>query len=157
MARTLLVGACACLVLALASAAGAQDPPKDPGSRKEYPLNIDQQPLTRALEQLYDQTGVFYGYSPNTTEEEQMLVGPLKGKYTIEDALTQLLRSTGLTYAWTNSKTISIVRAPPAPKARPAPQARTSRSAQTPCGERCRRSSRAKTICCTRSSRSVRR
>jgi len=131
MARTLLVGACACLVLALASAAGAQDPPKDPGSRKEYPLNIDQQPLTRALEQLYDQTGVFYGYSPNTTEEEQMLVGPLKGKYTIEDALTQLLRSTGLTYAWTNSKTISIVRAPPAPKARPAPQARTSRSAQT--------------------------
>src|SRR4026207_1533408 len=131
MARTLLVGACACLVLALASAAGAQDPPKDPGSRKEYPLNIDQQPLTRALEQLYDQTGVFYGYSPNTTEEEQMLVGPLKGKFTIEDALTQLLRSTGLTYVWTNLKTISIVRAPPAPKSRPAPQAKVPQGSRT--------------------------
>src|SRR6185436_2803197 len=132
MARTLLVGACACLVLALASAAGAQDPPKDPGSRKEYPLNIDQQPLTRALEQLYDQTGVFYGYSPNTTEEERMLVGPLKGKFTIEDALKQLLQATGLTLEWTNSSTISIVRAPTPPPKQAAPQTKTPRTAQAP-------------------------
>src|SRR4026208_346692 len=129
MARTLLVGACACLVLALASAAGAQDPPKDPGSRKEYPLNIDQQPLTRALEQLYEQIGVLYGYSPNTTEEEQMLVGPLKGKYTIEDALTQLLRSTGLTHPWTNSTTTPLLPPPPAPHAPPAPPASTEGAA----------------------------
>jgi iron complex outermembrane recepter protein len=131
MARTLLVGALVCLALALASAAGAQDSRREPAARRVYSLNIDQQPLTQALEQLYDQTGVFYGYSPYTTEEEQMLVGPLKGKFTIEEALALLLKSTGLTYQWTDSKTISIVRAPPAPKARAAPQAKTSRNAQT--------------------------
>jgi iron complex outermembrane recepter protein len=130
MARTVLVGALVCLALALASAAGAQDSRKDPAARKEYSLNIDKQQLTPALEQLYDQTGVFYGYSPNTTEEEQMLVGPLKGKFTIEQALTELLRSTGLAYQWTDSKTISIVRAPPAPKAPPAPQAKVPRDSR---------------------------
>ena len=59
MARTLLVGALACLALICRPAAGAQA-----SSTKEYPLNIPRQPLTRALEQLYDQTGVYYGYSP---------------------------------------------------------------------------------------------
>ncbi|HKQ14397.1 MAG TPA: TonB-dependent receptor [Steroidobacteraceae bacterium] len=131
MARTLLVGALVCLALALASAAGAQDPRNDPATRKEYSLNIDKQELTEALEQLYDQTGVFYGYSPETKEEEQKVVGPLKGKFTIEQALTELLQSTGLTYAWTNSKTISIVRAPPPPrKPSAAPPAKTPRNAQ---------------------------
>jgi iron complex outermembrane receptor protein len=131
MARTLLAGALACLVLALGSPASAQDPRKDSVPRKEYSISIEQQPLTQALEHLYDQTGVFYGYSPNTTEEERMLVGPLKGKFTIEDALNKLLQSTGLTFAWTDSKTISIVRAPPPPK-QAAPQAKLPRTAQAP-------------------------
>src|SRR5262245_37842519 len=116
MARTFLVGALACLALALHCVAAAQDSRKDPAARKEYPLNIDKQQLTPALAQLYDQTGVFYGYSPNTTEEEQTVVGPLNGRFTIEQALTELLRSTGLTYVWTDSRTISIVRAPPPPQ-----------------------------------------
>lgn len=133
IARTILAGALACLALALASAASAQDPRTESGPRKEYPISIEQQPLTQALEHLYDQTGVFYGYSPNTTEEERMLVGPLKGKFTIEDALNKLLQSTGLTFAWTNSKTISIVRAPPPPpKMQAAPQTKTPRTAQAP-------------------------
>jgi iron complex outermembrane receptor protein len=131
MARTLLAGALACLVFALGSPASAQDPRKESGPRKEFSISIEQQPLTQALERLYDQTGVFYGYSPNTTEEERMLVGPLKGKFTIEEALNKLLQSTGLTFAWTDSKTISIVRAPPPPK-QAAPQAKTPRMAQAP-------------------------
>src|SRR3982751_1062793 len=133
IARTVLAGALVCLTLALATAASAQDPRKDLGPRKEYPISIEQQPLTQALEHLYDQTGVFYGYSPNTTEEERMLVGPLKGKFTIEDALTKLLQSTGLTFEWTNSKTISIVRAPPPPqKMQATPQTKTPRTVQAP-------------------------
>jgi len=131
MARTLLAGALACLVLALASAASAQDPRKDPAARKEYSISIDAQPLTKALEHLYDQTGVFYGYSPNTTEEEQKLVGPLRGKFTIDDALNRLLESTGLTFEWTDSKNIAIVRAPPPPK-QAAPQTKTPRTAAAP-------------------------
>jgi iron complex outermembrane receptor protein len=132
-ARTLLVGALACLALAFASAAGAQDPRKESGSRKEYSINIEQQQLTHALEHLYEQTGVYYGYSPNSTEEERTLVGPLKGKFTIEQALNTLLQSTGLTFAWTDSKTISIVRAPPPPqKPLAAPQTKTPRTARAP-------------------------
>jgi iron complex outermembrane receptor protein len=121
MARALLVSALACLAFAFTPAAAAQDSRKG-APPKEYNLDVPRQPLTQALEALYDRTGVYYGYSPNTTEEEQMLVGPLKGKFTIEEALTKLLQSTGLTYAWTNSKTISIVRAPPPPPKAPPPQ-----------------------------------
>jgi iron complex outermembrane recepter protein len=130
MARTVLVCALACLALAFAPTAAAQDSRKGPPP-KEYNLHVAQQPLTQALESLYDQTGVYYGYSPNTDEEEQMLVGPLKGKFTIEEALTKLLQSTGLTYAWTNSKTMSIVRAPPPPpKAAPPQQVKVPRDSR---------------------------
>jgi Outer membrane cobalamin receptor protein len=132
MARTFLAGALACLALTLASTASAQEPHKESAPRKEFSINIERQQLTQALERLYDQTGVFYGYSPNTTEEERMLVGPLKGKFTIEDALNQLLQSTGLTFEWTNSSTISIVRAPPPPPKQAAPQTKTPRTAQAP-------------------------
>ena len=127
MARTVLAGALVCLALTPAQHAGAQTPGPEQSSRKEYSLNLEAQPLTRALEQLYGQTGVFYGYSPNSPEEEAMIVGPLRGKYTIEEALNQLLRSTGLTFTWTNSRQISIVRAPPAPKPRMSPQTNASR------------------------------
>src|SRR5262245_14120118 len=132
MARTLLAGALACLVFALGSPAGAQDPHKESGHRKEFSISIERQPLTQALERLYDQTGVFYGYSPKSPEEERVLVGPLKGKFAIDEALNQLLQSTGLTFEWTNSKTISIVRAPPPPPKQAAPQAKTPRTAQAP-------------------------
>ena len=132
MARTLLAGALACLVLALASSASAQDPPHESGPRKEFSISIERQPLTQALERLYDQTGVFYGYSPKTPEEERILVGPLKGKFAIDEALNQLLQSTGLTFEWTNSKIISIVRAPPPPPKQAAPPAKTPRTAQAP-------------------------
>jgi iron complex outermembrane receptor protein len=131
-ARTLLVGALVCLAVTLASVASAQDPRKDSGLRKEYSISLEQQPLTQALEHLYEQTGVFYGYIPNSTEEERTLVGPLKGKFTIEEALNQLLGSTGLTFVWTNSKTISIVRAPPPPQKQAAPQAKAPRTALAP-------------------------
>jgi iron complex outermembrane recepter protein len=133
MARTVLAGAFVWLVLALASAASAQDPRKESAPRREYSISIEKQPLTRALEHLYEQTGVFYGYSPNSTEEERMLVGPLKGKFTIEEALNTLLLSTGLTFEWTDFKTISIVRAPPPPQKLPAaPQTKTPRVVQVP-------------------------
>jgi iron complex outermembrane recepter protein len=123
MARIVLVGVLVLLALTLAATAGAQD------SRKEYSLRVDKQPLTRALEQLYAQTGVFYGYSPDSKEEEQMLVGPVTGTYTIEQALTKLLAPTGLKFIWTNSRTISIVRPPPPPpKPLPPPQAKAPRT-----------------------------
>src|SRR5918994_3584907 len=115
-ARTLLVCAFVWLALALPPSAAAQ------ASRtKEYPLDISRQPLTRALEQLNKQTNLYYAYIPASSEEEQTLVGPLKGNYQIDKALTELLRSTELTFEWTAAKNVSIVRRPPAPKPPPPP------------------------------------
>ena len=111
MARsTVLVAVFACLAWIVADAQ-AQD------SSQKYPLNIPRQGLTSALKQLSDQTHVYYGYSPESTVEEQTQVGPVIGDYTIEQALTELLHPMGLTFSWINSKNIAIVRAPPPPKA----------------------------------------
>jgi iron complex outermembrane receptor protein len=116
MARTFLVCAFVCLALTLPPPAAAQ------ASRtKEYPLDISRQPLTRALEALNKQTNLLYAYIPASSEEEQQLVGPLKGNYEIDKALTELLRSTELTFEWTAGKNVSIVRRPPAPKPPPPP------------------------------------
>lgn len=126
VARSALVGALAWLALIVVASAGAQD------SGKKYPFDIPRQPLTRTLEQLFAQVGVSYGYSPDTTEQEEMQVGPLRGEYTIDEALTELLRSTGLTFSWINSRNIAIVRAPPAPKiATPPPKPRAARRVTT--------------------------
>jgi hypothetical protein len=93
MARTFLVCALVCLALTLTPPAAAQ------ASRtKEYSLDISRQALTRALEQLNQQTGLYYAYIPASAAEEQMLVGPLKGDYQIDKALTELLRPTELTF-----------------------------------------------------------
>jgi iron complex outermembrane receptor protein len=115
MARSILVGALACLALLIVSSAGAQD------SARKYPLDIPRQSLTSALARLSSQTGVYYGYIPDSGQEEAMLVGPLTGEYTIDEALSELLRSTGLTFSRINSRNIAIVRAPPPPKLAPQP------------------------------------
>lgn len=131
MARSILVGALVCLALVLASTADAQAPSKD-FRKKEYPIDVAQQPVTPALEKLNEQTGIYYGYSPTTPEEERIVVGPVRGKYTIEEALRRLLRPTGLTFSWINSRTISIQRPPPPPpKVETPPQAKRPRNVQT--------------------------
>ena len=120
MARIVLVGA---LCLALTLAAGAQD------FDKKYPIDIPAQALTPALALLSNQTHIDYGYSPDTSEQEEIQVGPVRGQYTIEEALTELLRSTGLTFARVNSKTIAIKQAPPPPKVE-TPPVKPPRAAQ---------------------------
>jgi iron complex outermembrane recepter protein len=102
-----------CLALIVAARAQAQNSPR------KYPIDIPQQALTPALHQLWMQTGVLYGYSPESPAEEAMLVGPVRGQLTIDEALTLLLRQTGLTFSWIDSKNVAIVRAPPTPKAAP--------------------------------------
>ena len=123
-ARSTLVGALACLILLLASSAGAQD------SGKKYSFDIPRQQLTPALQQFFAQVGVSYGYSPDTTEQEKMQVGPLRGEYTIDDGLNELLRATGLTFSWINSRSIAIVRAPPPPPKAATPPPRPPRAAR---------------------------
>lgn len=130
MARRILVGALLCLALTPAPAAGAQD-----SRAKVYRIDVTEQPLTHALEQLNRQTGVLYGYIPETPEEEKKLVGPVRGKYTIDRALTELLRTTDLTFEWTTAKTVTIVRRPPAPKPPQQPAKQTGNRRPAPQGK----------------------
>lgn len=124
MARSILVGALACLALIVVSSAGAQD------SAKKYSVDIPRQSLTPALLKLSTQTGVYYGYIPASDEEEKTLVGPLIGEYTIDEALNELLRSTGLTYSRVSPTNIVIVRAPPPPPKPPPPPPKPPRAAR---------------------------
>ena len=115
MARIVLVGAL-CLALTLAASAGAQ------GFDKKRSIDIPAQALTPALVELFKDSGIDYGYSPDTSEQEETRVGPVRGQYTIEEALTLLLRSTGLTFTRVNSKTIAIFKALPPKVVAPPPQ-----------------------------------
>jgi iron complex outermembrane recepter protein len=114
-ARSVLVVAFVCLALIVSAHAQGQSSPR------KYPINIPQQELTPALHALWKQTGVLYGYSPESAAEEATLVGPVQGQFTIDEALSVLLRQTGLTFSWIDSKSVAIVHAPPAPKAAPPP------------------------------------
>lgn len=71
-------------------------------------FDVPRLPLSDALRTFSDQSGVQYGYLPTSPEEEKVLVGPLKGQYTIEDALRALLPE-GFDFAWTNQRTVSVL------------------------------------------------
>ncbi len=75
-----------------------------------YQTNIEHGALNTALTQLARQTGIQVArFSDN--EPANMLVGPLHGAYTLEQALGHLLAGTGLAYRFVNERTIAIVKA----------------------------------------------
>lgn len=121
MARNVLVSALVWLALILGPTAGAQD------FNKKRPIDIPAQALTSALAQLFAGSDINYLYSPDSAEQEKLQVGPVRGQYTIEEALTLLLQSTGLTFTRVNSKAIAIVKVPEKP-APPPPQADVPRA-----------------------------
>lgn len=99
----LLASVCASLcwvVLALAEEGG-----------KQYAIDIQPLPLSQALQQFSEQTGLQYGYLPTDDEEERIVVGPIKGHLTADEALAKLLPA-GFTFEWINPRTISIVSPP---------------------------------------------
>lgn len=64
-----------------------------------YQFEIDRVSITEALNSFSKQTGFSVSFISKTHSSEDRLVLPLKGRYTAEDALEQLLRSSGLQYA----------------------------------------------------------
>jgi len=86
-----------------------------PMQQVHWHLSIGRASLNEALMQLAQQTGVqiarFADVGPTN-----VWVGPVSGSYTREEALTVLLRDTGLTYRFVNDHTVAIVRvSTPAP------------------------------------------
>ena len=65
----------------------------------------------QALQAFSRQTELQYGYLPTDEEEERLVVGPIKGRFTASEVLTKLLPS-GFTFEWINARTVSIVSPP---------------------------------------------
>lgn len=72
-----------------------------------YSLNIPRQPLDKALKDLAQQTGMQIARFSDTPGGSAM-VGPLSGDMSVDQALTSLLTTTGLTYKVVNDHTIAV-------------------------------------------------
>ncbi len=82
-----------------------------------YQLDIEAGTLRAALLQLARQTGVQLAHF-SATVPDTLRSGPLRGRFTLEQALARLLEGTGLGYRFANPVTVIIVEAAgPAPRA----------------------------------------
>jgi iron complex outermembrane receptor protein len=78
-----------------------------------YQLAISKSHLTQALVAFSEQTHIQFARFSDV-DPTHLIVGPLSGSYTAEEALELLLRGTGLTYRFINARTVAIVRQPSA-------------------------------------------
>jgi len=74
-----------------------------------YDFDIPRTSRLQAIQELSRQAGgLLLGYLSNDAAEDDALVGPVKGKQTIEDALRVILRSAMLTFRWVENDILSI-------------------------------------------------
>lgn len=94
-----------------------------PMQQLEWQIAIGRLPLNDALMQLARQTGVAIARFSDVGPA-QIVVGPLSGRFSRDEALRLLLHGTGLTYRFVNDHTVAIMRETnPAAGALAAPQA----------------------------------
>jgi len=89
-----------------------------------WQVSIGRLSLNDALTQLARQVGIQIARFSDV-DSTSIVVGPVSGSYTREEALTVLLKGTGLTYRFVNDHTVAIIRQsanPPATSASPAAQ-----------------------------------
>jgi hypothetical protein len=80
-----------------------------PASEQVYDFDIPRTSRVQAIQELSRQAGgLLLGYLSNDTAEEQALVGPVKGRQTVEDALRVILRSAMLTFRWVEKDILSV-------------------------------------------------
>lgn len=103
--RVLLLGALVCISLCWAALGFAQS------SEAQHEFDIPALPLSQALQEFSKQATLQYGYIPNDPAEEKIVVHAVKGRYTVQQALAILLPE-GFTFAWVNSRTISVLSPP---------------------------------------------
>lgn len=83
----------------------------EPPSLHYYTLDIPRLTIIEALKEFTTQTGLQISFWPDAQTDQNMLVGPLRGKFTAEVALTRLLASSGLAFRRTNDRSL-VVMAP---------------------------------------------
>jgi iron complex outermembrane recepter protein len=82
------------------------------GNSRVYEFNVPRMRVADFFGAISTQTDTQFGYSPTDAEEEATLIGPLRGRYTVDAAITEALAQTGFTFAWANERTISIISPP---------------------------------------------
>lgn len=98
-----------CAWFAVPARAQSQPSLKPAPAEQVYDFDIPRTSRVQAIHELSRQAGgLLLGYLSNDAAEEQALVGPVKGKQTIEDALRVLLRSAMLTFRWVEKDILSI-------------------------------------------------
>lgn len=76
-----------------------------------YVLDIPELPIIDALKEFTTQTGLLVSFWPDAQTDQALQVGPLRGKFTAEAALSRLLANSGLAYQRTNDRSL-VVMAP---------------------------------------------
>jgi iron complex outermembrane receptor protein len=76
-----------------------------------HKLDIPRLPIIEALKKFTTQTGLQVSFWPDAQTDQAMLVGPLRGRYTAEAALSRLRATSGLGFKRTNARSL-VVMAP---------------------------------------------
>lgn len=105
--QVVLIGALATLLLLMALRVAAEN--KTRSQEQEYEFDIPRTTRVLALNELSRQAGgLLLGYLSTNSAEEEALVGPVKGRLTVEDALRIILRASQLTFRWVESDMVSV-------------------------------------------------
>lgn len=82
-----------------------------PPVEQSYILDIPRLPIIDALKEFTAQTGLQISFWPDARTDQSALLGPLRGQFTAEAALTRLLSASGLGFRRTNDRSL-VVMAP---------------------------------------------
>jgi iron complex outermembrane recepter protein len=122
-----------CLLVVNPVFAAQQPAPVARPAQSTYDFDIKEVPLSDAIRFFSMKTGLQILHMPEDTKEERQIVGPLQGSFTPQEALTRLLKPTGLRFYWVNDRTVGIEPPPPTP---PPPKAVQKRAAKPPAPKR---------------------
>ncbi|GFE79303.1 TonB-dependent receptor [Steroidobacter agaridevorans] len=87
---------------------------EDEARSRQYEFDIPRTSRTLALHELSRQAGgLLVAYLSSDDEEEQSLVGPVKGRLTVDEVLRVLLRSSQLGSRWIEDRMVSVEPRPP--------------------------------------------
>ncbi|MBL8269654.1 TonB-dependent receptor [Steroidobacter sp.] len=112
-AQQIIAGFVAAVVLGccLPLAAAQTQTSKQAAQAELHLFDIARLPIIEALKEFTSQTGLQISFWPDARTDQTMLVGPLRGKFTAEKALSRLLAKSGLAFRRTNERSL-VVMAP---------------------------------------------
>jgi hypothetical protein len=100
-AKVLQIGM-GCLLVGVIAAAWAGQ------NLRQYKFDIGAAPFTKALREFAEQSGLQVVYVPGSDAEATIIVGPISGEYTADQAMMVLVRPLGARFTWVNERTIAV-------------------------------------------------